>query len=156
MSISATVRHYLETRKTPYELVFHSRSYTSMETAESAHIPGDRLVKSVVVESESSYAIVVLPSTHRIDLESMQKHFGRPFRLAKETEIRALFKDCEVGSIPPFGQMYGVDVLVDDSLRGHDDIYFEAGDHEELVRVSGSDFGKLIGVATHGPFARHA
>lgn len=152
MSISATVRHYLDASQTPYDLVPHSRSFTSMETAEAAHVPGDVLVKSVLVKGDSRYAIVLLPATHQIRLEALHERFGRTFSLAQEREIRSLFKDCETGSIPPFGDVYGVDVIVDDSLLGLADVYFEAGDHEELVHVSGKDFGKLLAKAKHGHF----
>lgn len=156
MSISATVRHYLESSNTDYRLVPHPRSYTSPETAEAAHVAGDLLVKSVVVKGNGGYAMVLLPSTHRIDLGALRERLGQLFGLADEPDIRRLFKDCDVGSIPPFGQVYGLDVFVDDALLDQDEIYFEGGDHEELVQVAGSDFGRLVGSATHGSFGRHA
>lgn len=155
MGISAGVRHHLEASSTPYTLVPHSRSFTSMDTAEAAHVGGDFLVKSVVVKGGGHYAMVLLPATHRVDLASLREYLGQPFDLAEEREIRALFKDCEVGSIPPFGHAYGVEVLLDESLLGLGDIYFEAGDHEELVHVSGEDFGKLMTRAKRGHFGRH-
>lgn len=155
MSISATVRNYLETSNAAYQLVSHPRTYTSTETAEAAHVPGDFLVKSVVVRGNGDYALVLLPSTHRIDLGALHERLGHLFGLADEPDIRRIFSDCETGSVPPFGQMYGLEVLVDDSLLERDEIYFEGGDHEELVQVSGDDFGRLIGAATHGSFGRH-
>jgi Ala-tRNA(Pro) deacylase len=155
MSISATVRNYLEKSRTPYYLVPHSRSFTSLETAEAAHVAGDRLVKSVVVKGDSHYAIVLLPATHRISLGSLSASLGEAVDLAEEREIKAIFKDCELGSIPPFGDAYGVEVLVDDALLGLEEIYFEAGDHEELVHVSGEDFRDLMAKAKHGHFGQH-
>jgi Ala-tRNA(Pro) deacylase len=152
MSISATVRHYLDASQTPYDLVPHSRAFTSMETAEAAHVPGDALAKSVLVKGHGRYALVLLPATHQVRLDALRERFGQAFSLAQEHEIRSLFKDCETGSIPPFGDVYGIDVIVDDALLRLDDVYFEAGDHEELVHVSGEDFGKLLTKAKHGHF----
>lgn len=156
MSISATVRNHLETSNTAYQLVPHPRTYTSPETAEAAHVPGDLLVKAVVVRGNGDYALVLLPSTHRIDLGTLHERLGHLFALADEPDIRKIFTDCEAGSIPPFGQVYGLEVLVDDSLLDREEIYFEGGDHEELVQISGSDFARLIGAATHGSFGRHS
>lgn len=155
MGISATVRNHLETSNTVYQLVPHPRAYSSTETAEAAHVPGDLLVKSVVLRGNGHYALVLLPSTHRIDLGAVHERLGRLFALADESDIRGIFTDCEAGSVPPFGQVYGLDVLVDDSLLDRDEIYFEGGDHEELVHVSGDDFDRLIGAATRGCFGHH-
>lgn len=154
MSISATVRHYLDHSGTSYELVRHSRAFTSMETAQAAHVAGERLVKSVVVKEGDGhhYAIVALPSTHRVQLPSLCEQLGRSYELASEQEIRKLLPDCDVGSVPPFGQAYGIEVLLDDALLQIDDVYAEGGDHEELVHLSGDDFRKLMSQARHGRF----
>lgn len=157
MSISATVRNVLERSGTSYELVPHERTFTSMETAEAAHIPGEKLAKSVVVAGDGGHVIVVIPSTHEVRFEALGERFGRSFALAPETDVRQLFRDCDVGSVPPFGHAYGVRVVVDETLLGQDEVFFEGGDHEELVRVSGEDFGKLMSMsrAEHAPIARH-
>jgi Ala-tRNA(Pro) deacylase len=155
MSISATVRNALERSGTAYELVPHERTFTSMETAEAAHVAGEKLAKSVVVSGDDGHMMVVIPSTHHVRFGALSERFGQPFTLAAESDVKQLFTDCDVGSVPPLGQAYGVRVLVDDTLLEQEDVYFEAGDHEELVHVAGEDFRKLMAGAEHGPFARH-
>lgn len=154
--ISATVRHFLDKQATSYRLVPHPRTYTSMETAEAAHIAGDRLAKAVLVRSEDGPLVVVVPSTHHVRLPALDERFGHSFDLATESDAQELFKDCDVGSIPPLGQAYGLPVVVDDVLLRQDEVYFEGGDHEQLVRVSGDDFRRLMAGADHGSFGRHA
>lgn len=155
MGISITLREYLEDQNVPYELVHHPRTFTSMKTAAAAHIAGDQLAKSVMVEDRHGYLAVVIPSTHHLRFASLSEQLGDRFGLATEDEIRGLFDDCEVGSIPALGQAYGLEVLVDEALLDQDEIYFEAGDHTELVHVSGQDFEALMSHAGHGHFSRH-
>jgi Ala-tRNA(Pro) deacylase len=155
MAISPTVRYFLDRAGVRYALIPHPRAYSSMETAEAAHIPGAELAKSVVVEANGSYAVVVVPSTHQVDFEALAGQFGRPCALAAESETSRLFTDCETGSIPPFGQAYGVPVWVDEAILDQAEVYFEGGDHAELVRMSGEDFGRLMAEAQHGAFGRH-
>jgi len=81
----------------------------------------------------------------------LQRNLG----LATENELAGLFKDCELGAIPPIGPAYGIEIVVDDSLLQEDDVYFEAGDHEELIHVSGKQFQDLVAGARHGHFSRH-
>ena len=100
MGISITLREFLEDSGTPYDLLSHPRTITSMETAAAAHVPGDQLAKSVVVEDEHGYMMVVVPSTHHVELGKLRMLLGRPFGLVTEADIEALFDDCELGSIP--------------------------------------------------------
>ena len=146
MGMSITLRDYLENQNVEYDLVHHSRTVTSMETAAAAHIAGDKLAKSVMV----------IPSTHHLQLRRLREQLGHPFGLATEEEIRWLFDDCEVGSVPVLGQAFGLTVLVEETLFDQDEIYFEAGDHTELVHMSGWDFDALMAHAGHGHFSRHA
>lgn len=155
MGMSNTISQYLDSWGTSYELVHHPRSITSMETAAAAHVPGDQLAKAVVVEDDHQYLIVVIPSTHRLRLGLLCERFERPYGLATEQEIQSLFSDCETGSVPPLGEAYGLEVVVDDAILESDDVYFEAGDHAELVHVSGEEFRLLLGEAAHGQFGQH-
>lgn len=155
MSISATVRYFLDELGMPYQLVPHPRTYTSMETAEAAHVPGDKLAKAVLVSSDDGPMIAVVPSTHYVHLPVLRERFGHAFDLASEADARVLFADCELGSVPALGQAYGVRVVVDDAVLEQDEVYFEGGDHEQLVRVSGGEFRKLMMDAERGQFARH-
>ena len=155
MSISNAVRTYLDAEGTKYDVVHHPRTFTSMETAAAAHVAGNRLAKAVVVEDEDRYLLVIIPSTYHLRFLSLRERFGHPFGLATEGELPGLFKDCENGSIPALGQAYGMQVLVDDALLELDDVYFEAGDHTELVHMSGQDFRALMAQAGHGQFGHH-
>ena len=155
MSMANSLRDYLENQGTQYDLVRHPRTFTSMETAAAAHVAGDQLAKSVVLEAKDEYVMAVIPSTHRLRLETLRAGFGHPFDLVSETDIGRLFKDCELGSVPALGQAYGMQVAVDETLLDLDEIYFESGDHTQLVHMSGQDFRALMVQARRGPFGEH-
>ncbi len=156
MSISTTLREYLENKGIEYDLLEHPLTQTASETAHAAHIPGDLLVKSVVLEDEQGYVMAVIPSTRRVEIGKLSKHLHRRLGLATEDELSRLFDDCETGAIPPIGQAYGMDVVVeDDCLTECSDVYFEGGDHMDLIHVSGQDFQLLMGAAKHCKFTRH-
>ena len=155
MIISKTLRRYLEDSGQPYEMLRHQRAVTSMETAEAAHVPGDRLAKSVLIEDDDGYAVAVIPATHRLLFGALREQFGHRFDLAQEEDIIPLFKECEAGAMPPFGQAYGLRVLVDDALLDEDDVYCESGDHMQLVHFAGGAFRALMTEAEHGRFSRH-
>ncbi len=157
MSMSNTLREYIELQGIQYDLVRHPRRFTSMETAAAAHVTGDKLAKSVVMEAKAKdeYVMAVIPSTHHLHLETLRARFGHPFDLVTETDIRRLFKDCQLGSIPALGQAYGMKVAVDETLLDLDEIYFESGDHTQLVHMSGQDFRALMTQARHGHFGQH-
>ena len=155
MSMANSLRDYLENQGTQYHLVRHPRTFTSMETAAAAHVAGGKLAKSVVLEAKDEYVMAVIPSTHRLRPETLRAWFGHLFDLVSETDIDRLFKDCELGSIPALGQAYGMTVAVDETLLDLDEIYFESGDHTELVHMSGQDFRALMAQARHGPFGEH-
>jgi Ala-tRNA(Pro) deacylase len=155
MTMARTIKTFLESRDVDYELVEHPRSTTSMQTAELAHIPGDRLAKSVLLEDEAGYLMAVIPSTHRVDLGKLHRQLNRRVGLAIEKEVAELFGDCDPGAIPAIGAAYQVEAIVDDSLLSQPDIYFEAGDHEALVHMSGKQFGALMAGVPHGGFTHH-
>lgn len=155
MGMASTVREYLERKGIHYELIPHAYSTTSTFSAETAHIPGDKLAKSVVLKTDGGYLLAILPSTHHIDLDELQRQLNRRLDFASEDTIAALFNDCEYGAVPPLGEAYGVDMVVDDCLSPYTEVYFEAGDHRELVRVSGDDFERLMTGADHRHFTHH-
>ncbi len=155
MAIATTIKRYLKEHDVAYDVVVHPRTLTSMQTAAQAHVPGDRLIKAVVIEDEHGYLMVALPSTHRLELGQLHRQLQRNLGLATEDELAELFKDCELGAIPPIGSAYGIETLVDDSLLQKDDVYFEAGDHEEVIHISGKQFQNLVGGARHGRFSHH-
>jgi Ala-tRNA(Pro) deacylase len=156
MAIAMTLKEYLNRLGVEYEVVPHTHTDTSMRSAQEAHIPGDQLAKSVILEDDGGYLMAVLPATHKLEIGRLQKQLSRHhLGLATEQELSGLFDDCELGAIPPLGEAYGVDVVVDDSLDEVSDVYFEAGDHTDLVHISGEDFHDLMVDADHGRFSHH-
>jgi Ala-tRNA(Pro) deacylase len=155
MGIALTLREYLDRSGIQYDVLEHPYTYSASETAQVTHIPGDQLAKSVVLEDEDGYLMAVIPATHRVEIGKLHKRLNRQLGLATEHELELLFDDCETGAVPPIGQAYGLDVVVDDAITENPDIYFEAGDHTDLIHVSGEDFRALMGNALHGRFSHH-
>lgn len=155
MAISLALLEYLEWAGVDYDVVSHSPTNNSMRTAEAAHVPGDRLAKGVILKDNDGYLMAVVPSTHRVQLGKLQKQLHRQLGLATEEEVASLFDDCESGAVPPVGEAFGYDVVIDDSLYSCPDIYFEAGDHKKLVHLNGQDFKGMMTNAPHGRFSRH-
>ncbi|MFL9993533.1 Ala-tRNA(Pro) deacylase [Burkholderia sp. GAS332] len=154
MSMSATLQDCLRSKGSQYEVVHHPYSHSSVETAAAAHIPGDRLAKTVLFEDEHGYVAAVLPSTYAVRLSELWAKTGRHLLLAKETDLRELFKDCEVGALPPVCTAYGMQTYLDESLALQPDVYFEAGDHEELIHMGSVQFLDLMDRAERTRFAR--
>lgn len=156
MGMAIAIQDYLKTTGVKYEVVKHPRRVVSSEIAQTAHIAGSQLAKGVVLHAEDGgYLLVVVPSTHKVDLDVLSETLSRPLGLATEDEVATLFPDCDAGAVPPLGPAYGLKVLLDKGLADEDDVYFEAGDHAALVHVSGRDFGKLVGEAQLGAFGHH-
>jgi len=155
MAVAATLRDYLNRWGVEYEVVSHAHTGSSLETAEAAHVPGDKLAKCVVTEDYRGYLMVVVPASHEIEFSRLDEQLDRRLELASEEELADIFVDCDLGAIPPLGEAYGVDVAVDSSLAQCEDIYFEAGDHEELLHLRGDDFRDLMAGAEHGTYSRH-
>ena len=154
MAIATTLSRYLAEYDVPYDVMSHTHTTTSTESAAVAHVPGNRLAKSVVLEDAEGYLMVVLPASRRLDLSELQRQLKRNLELASENELGNLFRDCEIGALPPIGPAYGVETLVDVAIAEQPEIYFEAGDHEQLIHVSAEVFETLMGeTARHGSFS---
>lgn len=155
MAMAMKLKHYLDRKHVDYELLAHEYTGSSMETAEAAHVPGEQLAKSVILEDESGYLMAVIPASHWLEIGVLSHQLERRLGLATEAEISKLFDDCDIGAVPPLGQAWGIKVVMDDCLKSCDDIYFEAGDHTEVVHMRGKDFRKLLANQTHGVFSHH-
>lgn len=156
MSIARSVEQFLKSHDVDYELVHHPRTVTSLRTAEMAHVPSMQLAKSVLLEDDAGYLVAVVPAAHRVDLGRLRRQLRRRIGLAMEREVARLFPDCAPGAIPAIGAAYHVETVVDDTLLAQPDVYFDAGDHEELVHLSGSGFGAIMAGVPHGQFSHHA
>jgi Ala-tRNA(Pro) deacylase len=155
MAIAARLKWFLDSRGVHYRLVPHPHTASSLESAAAAHVPSERLAKSVILEDERGYLMAVLPASHRIRFGRLAEELERELELASEPELAQLFDDCEPGAVPPVGAAYGIPTVVDDSLLALPEVYFEAGDHEDLVHLSGREFLGLLTGARHGRFSRH-
>jgi Ala-tRNA(Pro) deacylase len=158
MTIASTVQRYLAGQGIDYAILRHPITGSSSETAEAAHVSANVIAKTVVLrdgDAGDGYLLAVVLASHHLDLGLVQRCLGRSVALASEQEIGQLFPDCDLGAIPPLGQAYGLDVVLDDSLAGLDQVCFEGGDHRTLVRVGGEQFRELMSGARHGRFSSH-
>ena len=138
------LREFLENEKVPFQHEVHRTAYTAQEVAAEEHIPGKMMAKTVVIRADDCFALAVLPASNRTDLAKLRAALGaKDVRLATELEFTGLFPDCEVGAMPPFGNLYGVPVYVEASLAKDDEIVFNAGTHQETVRIKYADFERL-------------
>lgn len=156
MAIAMTLQKYLDTHGVEFETVEHRHSYTSIESAQSAHIPGEKVVKAVLLEDDEGYVIAVLPATNRLELGMVFNQTHRPLALASEREVGELFRDCEYGAVPAIGPAYGLETLCEEGLMGAGDLYLEAGDHEHLIHLSGDEFRYLMEGARTAHFSYHS
>lgn len=150
MGIAQTVREYLDEAGVDYELVPHAYAPNSRRAAQAAQVPEDQVAKPVMLEDARGYVMAVVPASRRVELQTLERALGRRLVLATEREVRDLFADCSKGAVPAVGQAYGLDVVWDDSLASCEDVYFEAGDHTDLVHMSGKEFTFLMGRKPHG------
>ncbi len=145
MAINERVAKLLEQYHVKHEVVAHREVFTSQETAESVHVPGRMLAKSVVLrEPTGSYLMVVVPAACRVDLDLLAARTGRPGAvLAEEDELRRLFPDCELGAMPPLGRLFGMPMVLDRCIEKEPALLFQAGNHHELVRMDMRAFLEL-------------
>ena len=157
MKISSKLKDYLQQRNIEYRVVTHPHSEYSMETAEKAHVSGDALAKGVLVRDDDGYLLVVIPADFHIELEALRRLLGQEVSMVDEPVLGEVFSDCELGAVPPIGMAYGIKTLWDpeSSLGQLDEVYFEAGDHQTLVRISGEHFHELMAPAERGKFSHH-
>ena len=156
MAMAITLKQYLAKKGVEYERVPHARTPTSLAAAHAAQVPDDRVAKSVLLEDEKGFLMAVVPASQRVELDKLHDTLHRNLGLATEMEVAALFQDCELGAIPAVGPAYGVPVIVDDSLTEGPDVYFEAGDHRELIHMDTRQFKKLLPRVKHGRFSHRA
>ena len=139
------LKEFLNDSNIKYVTIRHSIAYTAPEIAAAAHIPGKYLAKTVIVKIDGKMAMAVLPSTHKVNFHLLREDCGATeVELASEGEFKDLFPECEVGAMPPFGNLYGVEVLVDQTLAEDDEIAFNAGSHTELIKLAYNDFEELV------------
>ncbi len=139
------LKEYLDRENIKYVSIVHSPAYTAQEVAASAHITGKELAKTVIVELDGKMAMAVLPANRKIVLQDLREVTGCDrVKFASEDGFKEKFPGCETGAMPPFGNLYGMEVYLAESLTENDEIAFNAGSHTELIRMAFRDFERLV------------
>ena len=139
------MKKFLDEHGIKYVTFQHSPAYTAQEIAQSAHIPGKNLAKIVMLRVDDRLAMAVVPASHQVNLESLKDATNANMvELANEQEFKGMFPDCETGAMPPFGNLYNMNVFVSEALAEDEAIAFNAGTHTELVGLAYRDFERLV------------
>lgn len=139
------LQEYLENKAVKYQVVPHEGAYTAKETAKTANVSGKEMAKTVMVKLDGRMAVSVLPASYQVDFNLLKLNTGaKVVELASEDEFEMMFPQCEVGAMPPFGNLYGMEVYVAKKLAEDEEIAFNAGSHTELIKLSYKDFEKLV------------
>lgn len=145
MSISRTLKEYLDHERVHYDVLPHPEAFRALAIAQTLHTPEKEMAKVVIVKVDERFVMTVLPASWNVDLHRLRTVFAtHQVRLATEDEIKGLFPDCELGAMPPFGNLYGLPVYVDQSLTEDEEIVFQAGTHSEAIRMRYWDFAALV------------
>jgi Ala-tRNA(Pro) deacylase len=140
----SSLREFLDKHSIKYLVISHSLAYTAQGIAALTHIPGKELAKTVIVKIDGKPAMAVVPASFHVDLRLLKRATGaQNVELASEDEFKGLFPECETGAMPPFGNLYGIDVYADETLAQDTEIAFNAGSHRELIRLAWEDFHRL-------------
>lgn len=139
------LEEYLNREKINYKRIVHSRAYTAQKTAAYAHISGKEIAKSVIIKVDGKISMAVLPASYQVDMKELKRATGaKDVRLATESEFKDVFKDCEVGAQPPFGNLYNLEVFVAEKLTKDANIAFNACNHAELIQMTYKDYQRLV------------
>ena len=139
------LKQFLDESQVKYVSITHSKAYTAQEVAASAHVSGRAMAKVVIVELDGEMAMAVLPANKKVVLQDLRDITGsEQVQFASETNFQSRFPDCEIGAMPPFGNLYDMEVFVAESLAENEEIAFNAGSHEEIIKLSYMDFERLV------------
>jgi Ala-tRNA(Pro) deacylase len=139
------LKAFLDENDVKYVTVTHSQAYAAHEIAASAHIPAKELAKTVILKVDGKMIMAVLPASHKVDLDQIKETLGASkVILASEHEFKDTFPGCALGAMPPFGNLYGLEVLVAERLTEDREIAFNAGSHTELIKMPYADYEKLV------------
>ena len=155
MACKERLEAYLREQQVPYQTQHHPTAYTAQEVAASEHVSGNQVAKVVMVIADERLAMLVVPAPYRVDVEHVGPILGaQAVRLAHESEFASAFPDCEVGAMPPFGNLYNLPVFVEQALAEQDTIICPAGSHTDTISLKYADFARLV-KPTVASFAHH-
>ena len=139
------IKDFLNSNHVPYEVIRHPLAYSSTQTAHLAHVHGYEMAKPVMVKIKGKLVMVVMTANQKVNLSLLKALYEtQDVELAAETEFVNKFDDCEMGAMPPFGNLYGFDEIISDELTRDDEIFFNAGTHTELIKMKFQDFERLV------------
>jgi len=153
MATALTLEQYLDRSGSPYDVLPHAPTLSSLRTAKASHVSANALAKAVVLKNKKGYLLAVLPASQHLEFKALGKWLNQNLALATEDEIAWLFPDCSPGAVPPIGEAYGIETVIDDSIAEQSDVYFEGGDHATLIHMAGPEFCRLMPHAQHGRFS---
>jgi Ala-tRNA(Pro) deacylase len=155
MTIPNRLKDYLEKNQVSYQAGYHQEVYTAQEIAAAQRVPGKEMAKVVMVKADGKMVMLVLPASYQVDIKKLKAALQcKKVGMAKEKEFEELFPDCEIGAMPPFGNLYNLDVWVDKVLTEDASIVFQAGSHVETLRIKYSDYARLVNPKV-GDFSMH-
>ena len=144
MGVSKQLIDCLNENNVQYEILHHAEAVTAQRIAQAEHVKGRHQAKVVMLKSGDKHLMVVLPADHHIDLEKVESVLGEPASLDKENDFKSLFPDSLTGAMPPFGNLYGLPTYIDECLAEQDYIVFEAGTHTDAIKMSYSDYERIV------------
>ena len=148
MALSEKLRVFLEENRTEYTHTVHPLAYTAREVASAEHLPPREVAKTVVVFGDDGFHMLVLPANRVVDFQEVRLTLGLTHaRMATEEELSRLFPDCELGAMPPMGDLYGMPVYLDSSLAGEETIAFNGGTHRDEIHMRTADYRELVNPA---------
>ena len=153
MSIASRIRTYLTREHVTYDEVVHAPAMSAQLAAEAAHVSEETLAKGVVLRTKDRFMLAVVPANHHIRLGALRRYLGEDVGLATEEEIHLLFGDCDLGAVPPIGDAYGVETIIDNTLVDAEHVYFEGGDHRTLVHLGADEWRRLTKKMPHAAFS---
>jgi Ala-tRNA(Pro) deacylase len=140
-----SLKQFLDANRVKYVSIIHSPAYTAQEVAQSVHMPGREMAKVVIIELDGKMAMAVLPAIRKVVVQDLRDVTGcEDVKFASEAGFKNRFPDCEAGAMPPFGNLYGMEVYVSEELAANQEIAFNAGSHVEAIRMNYDDFEKLV------------
>lgn len=138
------VKEFLDGNKIKYAMISHSPAYTAQEVAASVHVPGRQLAKTVIVKLDGRLAMAIVPATHEVDMSRLRAASGATFvELADKSEFVDRFEGCQLGTMPPFGNLFGMDTYVEQDMAKLEHIAFNAGTHTEAIVIPFADYRRL-------------
>ena len=145
MPVLRRLKEVLDRAKISYEVYNHPRAFTAQEIAATQHITGRAMAKVVILNVDGSLVMAVLPSNRLVDIELAKAGLAATnVSLATEEQFATIFPECELGAMPPFGNLFGLPVIVDPALERYESIFFNAGNHLQTVRLKYRDFKLLV------------